>query len=412
MELSLYDKDIGYYSSGKVQFGYRADFLTWPIMASPEFGQLAVKQAFTMWQSMLAARDIGKNETFTILELGAGNGRLANDMLNAARQYSQHDPQWAEFYSLLQYRIIELSPELQTLQKECLAEYGVKVIVQTGDARSVSSLPRKSLKGLVFTNELPDAFPVHRTCVQPDRTVLVQIVIPYLESYGLDELGARYSIDSDALEARSDALKQKFGAFLNNELSKKIVISSQDLKKIIQTLDNRKGETGRFFHCYTIGVPVRFFPEVQDYCRRHQTSIDLLQPSTHMSVNLGMRTFIENIASILNKGFMTTIDYGYADRAWSSPLAASARIPRFYPTNRLDTQHISSCDITTDIPWTQFTREGAVYFNDPVLREQTALGDPHHPRWAESTDFKMHIQRVKGTQASYRPPKGRDLPLV
>lgn len=405
MEWSLYDENIGYYSSGKVQFGRGGDFSTWPNTASPEFGRIAVEQAYTMWQSMLTAGDIDENETFTILELGAGNGQLANDMLNAAKLYSQSGNQWEKFYSHLQYLIIERSPELQKLQKMRLSKYGDKVIVQTGDARSFGSIPPKSIKGLVFTNELPDAFPVHRTCVQPDGTVLVQIVIPYLNPD--NKFLQDYGIDLDQLKVTSNDLKRKFGVFLNDKLFNKIVISNQDLKKIISILNKTILSSNRnFIHCCTIGIPAQFFPEVQAYCKRHQASINLLKPPTHMNVNLGMRTFIKNIALILDKGFMTTIDYGYEDRHWALPLCDIVRVPRSYPEFTSDMTHISRCDITTDVPWTQFSREGEEDFDVQFLGEQPALGDLAHPRWSESGDFKMHVQRIKGTKASYQPPRG------
>ena len=412
MELSMYDKDMGYYSTGNVRFTAGAHFLTFPNSSSPGFGRIAVELAFTMWQSMLEAGDIREDETFTILELGAGNGRLAKDMLDAAKKNSESLPEWAKFFSCLEYRIIEYSPALLQQQQSLLVGYEDRVKFQPGDAKSVGHLVApKSINGLVFTNELPDAFPVHRADVQDDGTLLVQTMIPYLTPSQMSALSS-HGIELGRLRAKSDLYKRRFVSLLKNNIPpENILVARRDLKKIVMAVNEKKIIIRKVFDFYELWIPDRFFPAVQAYRIRHQTSISRLETPAKMNVNIGMKTLISGIASALHKGFMGTVDYGYRDRVWA--VLPAAREPRFFPKGAVtDITDIGHADITTDIPWTQFEREAREYFVHQCLVEQQRLGNPMQEdpreivRWMTNRQFLMHVQKTRETRASYLPPEG------
>jgi len=103
-----------------------------------------------MWESL------GKPSTFTVLEAGAGNGILARDIVQAAQATSP------EFFQALRYIALDyaapknLAPGLSpgpSSNFDCLA---------------AANLPIKGLVGCIITNELLDAFPVHRFRVHDD----------------------------------------------------------------------------------------------------------------------------------------------------------------------------------------------------------------------------------------------------
>jgi SAM-dependent MidA family methyltransferase len=116
-----------YYSSARNPIGIDGDFYTSSDL-DPIFGNLLATQ-FQEW-----AREF---ENFTIVELGAGKGLLARDILERCR---------------FPYFILERSPAMRDRQRELLRGY---------DVQWIDRLP-PSVTGCIFSNEFFDALPVHR----------------------------------------------------------------------------------------------------------------------------------------------------------------------------------------------------------------------------------------------------------
>ena len=93
MRLALYHPVGGYYTSA-APFGADGDYYTSPA-AHPAFGALLCVQLRHMW------RLIGKPPQFTVVEMGAGNGILANDVAAYAPRLSP------EFARCLRYICID-----------------------------------------------------------------------------------------------------------------------------------------------------------------------------------------------------------------------------------------------------------------------------------------------------------------
>lgn len=144
MELALYCPVYGYYEAEKDKIGRRGDFFT-SVSVGSLFGELLALR-FSEWLDEM------RNETsrVKIVEAGSHNGQLAADILDPllARRAD-----WAE---RLQYWIIEPSQRRAEIQKRQLAGFGEKVrwadrLHDVGEIR-----------GIIFSNELLDAMPVHR----------------------------------------------------------------------------------------------------------------------------------------------------------------------------------------------------------------------------------------------------------
>ena len=140
MEMALYYPEYGYYTSADTEIGCRGDFYT-SSHVHPVFGALIGRQIAEMWEVM------GKPDSFHIIEMGAGRGFLAHDMLSYLRE--------TEFFDALTYVIVEINPHIKKKQEEQLSGFNKKT-------QWVSSLTQISpVIGCVFSNELLDAFPVH-----------------------------------------------------------------------------------------------------------------------------------------------------------------------------------------------------------------------------------------------------------
>jgi SAM-dependent MidA family methyltransferase len=153
MEWALYEPGLGYYEQGSP---IGPDYLTSPHLAA-DFAQLLAEQIHQFWHIL------GSPSAFTVIEMGAGSGRLAQDWLTyvrSARPAARLREQ-PSFWQALDYGILERSAHLRQLQQERLAPFGEKVRWLDWDG-----IPDNSVTGCFFSNELVDAFPVHRVQVQ------------------------------------------------------------------------------------------------------------------------------------------------------------------------------------------------------------------------------------------------------
>jgi SAM-dependent MidA family methyltransferase len=144
MELALYCPNSGYYEQEGVSPGRSGDFFT-SVSVGSLFGELLAFQ-FTEWLAQLPA------QPRQLVEAGAHDGRLALDILRWLRL---HRP---EVLESLQYWIVEPSARRRESQEKTLGELAGSV--RWFDSWGV--LPQSGVNGVIFSNELLDAMPVHR----------------------------------------------------------------------------------------------------------------------------------------------------------------------------------------------------------------------------------------------------------
>ncbi|MDV3000213.1 MAG: hypothetical protein N5P05_001819 [Chroococcopsis gigantea SAG 12.99] len=169
MALALYHPQHGYYSSGAVKIGNRGDFFTSSSLG-PDFGQLLAEQFLEIGQIL--------GESLSLVEVGAGNGSLAGDILDYLATNA------TEFYKHLHYIIIEESPVLREIQKvnlEIHRENGCNLSWESWE-----DIDNNSLRGCIFSNELIDAFPVHKIVLEKGelKEIYVAIGEPFAEVIG------------------------------------------------------------------------------------------------------------------------------------------------------------------------------------------------------------------------------------
>lgn len=141
----LYHQDYGYYNSGVVRIGTKGDFFTSSSLGK-DFGELLAVQFQEMWHKL------GCPDPFYLVEMGAGNGELAQDILNF---FQNNDDNL--FVKALKYVIIEQSTALIKTQQKLLNPF--RDIDLTW--KTWSEIADNSIEGCFFSNELVDAFPVH-----------------------------------------------------------------------------------------------------------------------------------------------------------------------------------------------------------------------------------------------------------
>jgi len=137
MELALYAPGLGYYTAGAHKFGAAGDFVTAPEL-SPLFGRTLARQA----------AEIMASSAPHVLELGAGSGKLAADLLDELERVGNLPDSYA---------ILEVSADLRARQQALLRARLPHLLERV---RWLDALPEK-FSGAIIANEVLDALPVH-----------------------------------------------------------------------------------------------------------------------------------------------------------------------------------------------------------------------------------------------------------
>jgi len=140
MEMALYEPGLGYYSAGSRKFGAEGDFTT-----APELSSL-----FSICIARQCEQVLRETGTGTVLELGAGTGIMACDILAEMRRRDvlpEH------------YLILETSADLRARQQQLLKERLPDLFDRV---RWLDGLAPGSVSGVILANEVLDALPVNR----------------------------------------------------------------------------------------------------------------------------------------------------------------------------------------------------------------------------------------------------------
>jgi SAM-dependent MidA family methyltransferase len=140
MDLALYAPGLGYYSGGAQKLGEGGDFTTAPEV-SRLFGACLARQC---------AEVLRKLGSGSVLEIGAGSGRLAADLLARLETLSQlPDDYW----------ILEVSADLRRRQREHLEKRLPHLLARV---HWLDRPPDEAFDGVILANEVLDALPVAR----------------------------------------------------------------------------------------------------------------------------------------------------------------------------------------------------------------------------------------------------------
>jgi SAM-dependent MidA family methyltransferase len=165
MELVLYSPTLGYYSAGSVKLGASGDYVT-----APEISDL-----FSFCVAQQAA-EVLRAVGGSILELGAGTGRMAAAMLSALATVDALPER---------YDILEVSADLRERQQQTISR-----LPQTLRDRVhwLDRLPSQPMCGAIVANEVLDALPFERFTVRgPD---VLEIGVAVASDGSLIEQGA------------------------------------------------------------------------------------------------------------------------------------------------------------------------------------------------------------------------------
>ena len=188
-ESALYDEHGGFFATGGGAGRAGRDFVTSPEVGSL-FGLLVGRHLDAAW------RRLGEPDPFVVVEVGAGRGRLASDVLRAAPACSP----------ALRYVMVERSAVLRAEQRDLLriepAGEALGPVQRSADpdegddflpgagpiVASIDELPGVGFVGVVVANELLDNLPVRiveraaigwsEVRLGLERAELVEVLVP------------------------------------------------------------------------------------------------------------------------------------------------------------------------------------------------------------------------------------------
>lgn len=296
MDLALYHPEQGYYATGAVNIGSEGDFFTSPHL-SRDFGELLAEQFAQMWDIL------GHPMPFTLMEMGAGQGLLAADVLYYLHRH------YPDCFEALEYIIIEKAAGLIYQQQQQL--HRLKIGDKALPLRwcSLEEIPENSIIGCCFSNELIDAFPVHQVVIEGGQIKEIYVTT------------ANTGIDNITLDAQAP--------------------SETNFVEITDTLSTSK--LTDYFDFIGIDLLSGTYPE-----------------GYRTEVNLAALDWLKTVTKRLQRGFILTIDYGYSADRYYQPARHQGTLQCYYQHQHHDNPYlyIGQQDITAHVNFTALERQG------------------------------------------------------
>jgi SAM-dependent MidA family methyltransferase len=291
MNIVLYHTKYGYYSTAAINLGKKGDFFT-SVHLGADFGELLTEQFLQMWEIL------GRPKPFTLVEMGAGQGLLALDILRYIRK------RYPDFFDCLDCVIVEKSAVLRETQEECLQEFSVRWC-------SLEEMASNSITGCFFSNELVDAFPVHQFIVENGQ--LREIYVTTDENFI-----PRSSLEGTVPEN------------LNYQFTE--VTDEPSTPKLAKYFD-------------LVGIKITESAYLEGY---------------RSEVNLAALQWLSIVSDKLQRGYVLTIDYGYPASRYYNPRRSQGTLQCYYQHHRHNNPYtnIGQQDITTHVDFTALEEWG------------------------------------------------------
>ena len=322
MDLALYHPEYGYYATGAVNIGSEGDFFTSPHLGR-DFGELLAEQFAQMWEIL------GRPAPFTLVEMGAGQGLLAADILHYLYRT------YPDCFEVVEYIIVEKAAGLIAQQQQQLQRLRLGTKSLPLQWTTLEAIPENSIIGCCFSNELVDAFPVHQVVMEGGQ--LREIYVTTTEQ-----------------DVRNQQLVERFRqnvptspeSGVNDEQSQIVKAGAEQEINVVEVTDAcSTSQLSEYFDF--IGIDLMSGTYTEGY---------------RTEVNLVALDWLKTVANRLKRGFLLTIDYGYSADRYYLPARDRGTLQCYYRHQHHDNPYVNigQQDITAHVNFTALERQGEV----------------------------------------------------
>jgi SAM-dependent MidA family methyltransferase len=253
MAAALYDPQEGYYCRReRVRWGRNGDYRTNP-ERSPLFAATFADYFARLY------KELGAPARWTIFEAGAGAGHFARGVLGCLER------DYENVFQATRYVIDEASDDARHSAGKRLSRFGERV-----SFRRLSELERPLDAGIVFSNELLDAFPVHRVMMRGGRLKELFVKLDAADKFTWTAQDAKTPRLSEYFEKAGVQLREGHLAEVNLEMEDWLEAVSERLTRgFIVTVDYGAEALELYTAAHRREGSLRAF-------RRHQFAEDVL----------------------------------------------------------------------------------------------------------------------------------------
>lgn len=309
VDLFLYDSEFGYYASKKVRWGMHsgADYETASHTLSPVHGELLARHAQQIFAWMVKHGVLKEKEHFFTVEIGPGDGTLADDFMAYVVKRSSRDLGWRHFRQRLRYLLVDRAPHLGTRSSLLKTFEGqVKCIRANATDRRFEEFSKLRIRGLIFSNELLDNFAYERVRLHGKRSWIATYtpVVPRGQARRLLGVGPDRRVIGRTVKS-SSAARQKRG----------IALPKAEFVRLLRLISGEpSGGSGdnvfRNIVWKERWISSSGHPRVRDALERLKRCRGSAREAVRMYVCPAYADFYSVLKEVLHEGVVLTMDYG------------------------------------------------------------------------------------------------------
>ena len=351
MEWALYEPELGYYIAQRQKIGAGGDFVTSPHLGA-DFGELLAEQFLDLWTSL------ERPSVFQVVEMGAGQGLIAADVLgylcdrSTLISHPSSNPDYTAFWNALEYIIIEKASVLIAEQQHKLKPFAAdhKITWKTWE-----DISNQSITGCFFSNELVDAFPVHRIEIQTGR------------------------------------VQEVFVTVAAHPMSATPVLDPIQFTEVVAEPST---------------------PALQQYLESLNLDLASYPDGYRSEINLAALDWLATVSQKLSHGYVLTIDYGYTAAQYYSPQRHQGTLQCYYQQAHHEDPYwaVGQQDITAHVNFTALQQQGKQlglqnisYVQQGLFLMALGLGDRLNLNAASAVNFMDILRRREALHALINP---------